>query len=159
MWISLKGSGTLSPQRQQLLAERGLDVEEQDRSWKVSKSSCRCQSCHPVEDSRSFAKGLAEFEQHVKDRAFPTVQRFVILSFASSCGKVAAFWGQVWKLLRQKLMIIIGVSLLKCLQHARSCCLFKFRCLQPTSRLAVFPLVWGNLDSQDPRLQLSSWCC
>ena len=41
-------SGTLSPQRQQLLAERGLDVEEQD--------------------SRSFAKGLAEFEQHVKDK-------------------------------------------------------------------------------------------
>lgn len=91
-WISLKGSGTLSPQRQQLLAERGLDVEEQDPEVEryLNRISCRCQrilpvadvreSCHVHEDSRSFAKGLAEFEQHVKDWAFPTVHRCVIFS-------------------------------------------------------------------------------
>ena len=44
---SSRGSGSLSAHRRELLAERGLDIEE--------------------EDARAFAEGLSEFEQHLKE--------------------------------------------------------------------------------------------
>lgn len=111
-WISLKGSGTLSPQRQQLLAERGLDVEEQDRSWKVLVSkSHQLQMWENPAMSMRIPGVLPKASQSLNNTLrIGHSPLFTDVSYSALQAVVVKLrlWGQVWKLLRQKLMIIIG---------------------------------------------------
>eukprot|EP00435_Cladocopium_sp_Y103_P009384 s3319_g2.t1 len=89
-------SGTLSPNRRELLTQGGLDVEEKD--------------------SQSFAQGLAEFEQHVQDRhgnpyvppAYFTASGFPL---AAWCIKQRADWRRgLLSVERQYMLDAVGFS-------------------------------------------------
>lgn len=89
-------SGTLSPNRRELLTQGGLDVEEKD--------------------SQSFAQGLAEFEQHVQDRhgnpyvppAYFTPSGFPL---AAWCIKQRADWRRgLLSVERQYMLDAVGFS-------------------------------------------------
>ena len=151
----------MSPQRQQLLAERGLDVEEQDQKLKgiqISSKSHQLQMSENPAMSMRIPGVLPKASQSLNNTLrighSPLFTDVSFSAHSSDFGKVAALRTSLEtptpKTYHNYWQLSLFTKRLQSSACLSSCCLSKFRCLQPTSRLAVFPLVWGNLDLHRP---------